>query len=62
MFGSDRKDSDWPLSEKDVGRTGGMAQVCPVSEEDKMAAAKADLWMERHNSNMDTHTVYFFII
>lgn len=43
MFGSDTKDSDWPLSEKDLGRTRGMAQVCPVSEEDKMAAAKADL-------------------
>lgn len=43
MFGSDRKDSDWSLSEKDLGRAGGMAHVCPVSEEDKMAAAKADL-------------------
>lgn len=43
MFGSDMKDSDRPLSEKDLGRTGGRAHACPVSEEDKMAAAKADL-------------------
>ncbi len=43
MFGSVKKDSDWPLSEKDLGRAGGMAHVCPVSEDDKMAAAKADL-------------------
>lgn len=43
MFGSVIMDSDWPLSEKDLGRAGGMAHVCPVSEEDKMAAAKADL-------------------
>lgn len=45
MFGSDMKDSDRPLSEKDLGRTGGRAHACPVSEEDKMAAAKADLLM-----------------
>lgn len=31
------------LSEKDLGRVRGMATVRPVSEEDKMAAAKADL-------------------
>lgn len=43
MFGSEMKDSERSLSEKDLGRTGGMAHVCPVSEEDKMAAAKADL-------------------
>lgn len=43
MFGSDVKDSDWPLSDKDISRAGGMAHVCPVSEDDKMAAAKADL-------------------
>lgn len=39
------KDSD-PLSEKDLSLAGGMAHVCPVSEEDRMAAAKADLQME----------------
>lgn len=50
MFGSDAKDSDWPLSEKDLGRAGGMAHVCPVSEEDKMAAAKADLRVEKCTS------------
>lgn len=43
MFGSDMKDSDLSLSEKDLGLAGGMAHVCPVSEEDKMAAARADL-------------------
>lgn len=43
MFGSDVKDSDWPLSDTDISRAGGMAHVCPVSEDDKMAAAKADL-------------------
>lgn len=46
IFGSDMKDSDWPLSEKDLGLAGGMAHVCPVSEDDRMAAAKADLQME----------------
>lgn len=40
------KVSDWPLSEKDRGLAGGMAHVCPVSEEDRMAAAKADLQKE----------------
>lgn len=45
-FGSDMKVSDWPLSEKDRGLAGGMAHVCPVSEEDRMAAAKADLRKE----------------
>lgn len=49
MFGSDMKDSVRSVSEKDLGRIGGMAQVCPVSEEDKIAAAKADLWIEKHN-------------
>lgn len=43
-FGSDLKVLDWPLSEKDLGLAGGMAHVCPVSEDDRMAAAKADLW------------------
>lgn len=47
-FGSDLKVSDWPLSEKDLGLTGGMAHVCPVSEDDRMAAAKADLWKQEH--------------
>lgn len=50
MFGSDMKDSDWSLSERDLGRRGGMAHVCPVSEEDQMAAANADLWMEKQNT------------
>lgn len=52
MFGSDMKDSDWPLSEKDLGRMGGIAHVCPVSDEDQMAAAKADLEMEIHSYEM----------
>lgn len=43
MLGSDMKDSDRSLSERDLGRAAGRAQVCPVSEDDKMAAAKADL-------------------
>lgn len=43
MFRSDMKDSDRSLSENDLCRRGGMAHVCPVSDEDKMAAAKADL-------------------
>lgn len=43
IFGSDMKDCDRSLSDKDLGRVGGMAHVCPVSEDDKMAAAKADL-------------------
>lgn len=47
-FGSDLKVSDWPLSEKDLGLAGGMAQVCPVSEDDRMAAANADLWKQEH--------------
>lgn len=42
-FGSDVKVSDCSVSEKDLGRAGGMAHVCPVSDEDRMAAAKADL-------------------
>lgn len=46
MFGSDLNDSDGWLSENDLGLAGGMAHVCPVREEDKMAAAKADLWIE----------------
>lgn len=50
MFGSVRKDSDRSLSEKDLGLAGGRAHVCPVSEEDKMAAAKADLQKENHRS------------
>lgn len=43
MFGSDMKDSDRSLSENDLCRTGGMAHVCPVRDEEKMAAANADL-------------------
>ena len=43
MLRSDMKDSDCSLSEKVLGLARGMAHVCPVSEEDKMAAAKADL-------------------
>jgi hypothetical protein len=31
------------LSEKDLGRAGGSAMVRPVNDDDKMAAAKADL-------------------
>lgn len=42
LFGSEMID-EWSLSEKDLGRLGGRAQVCPVKEEDKMAAAKTDL-------------------
>lgn len=42
------KVSDCSVSEKDLGRAGGMAHVCPVSDEDRMAAAKADLQMCAH--------------
>lgn len=44
-FGSDGKDSERSVSEKDRGRVGGMAHVCPVREEERIAAANADLWM-----------------
>lgn len=37
------KFSDRLLSEKDLTLVGGIAHVWPVSEEDRMAAAKADL-------------------
>lgn len=47
-FGSDLKVSDRPLSEKDLSLAGGMAHVCPVSEDDRMAAAKADLWKKEY--------------
>lgn len=36
-------DSERSLSEKDLGRAGGRAMVRPVNDDDKMAAAKADL-------------------
>lgn len=39
--------SDWLLSEKDLSLAGGMAHICPVREEDRMAAARADLQMNR---------------
>lgn len=37
--------SDWLLSGEGSSLAGGIAHVCPVSEEDRMAAAKADLEM-----------------
>lgn len=43
LFGCVVKMSDWLLSEKDLSLAGGIAHICPVSEEDRMAAAKADL-------------------
>lgn len=43
LFCSVVKFSDRLLSEKDMSLVGGIAHVCPVSEEDRMAAAKADL-------------------
>lgn len=46
LFGSVVKMSDWLLSEKDLTLVGGIAHICPVSEEDRMAAAKADLQMK----------------
>lgn len=57
-LGSDTKDSDWPLSEKERGRAGGMAHVCPVSEDDKMAAAKADLSREEQTPCEERQTHY----
>lgn len=35
--------SDWLLSGEESSLAGGIAHVCPVSEEERMAAAKADL-------------------
>lgn len=46
LFGCVVKMSDWLLSEKDLSLVGGIAHICPVSEEDRMAAAKADLQMK----------------
>lgn len=46
LFGCVVKMSDWLLSEKDLSLAGGIAHICPVSEEDRMAAAKADLQMK----------------
>lgn len=46
LFGCVVKMSDWLLSEKDLSLAGGIAHICPVSEEDRMTAAKADLQMK----------------
>lgn len=37
--------SDWLRSGEESSLAGGIAHVCPVSEEERMAAAKADLEM-----------------